>query len=100
MLVPAIIKNVGERRTFDYTDLNGVKRTTNAVDVVLESGSDEFAATAFELADIINEKACPGSLCLVDLRFSTRSKSRDDGTSMFFQSVNIAHITFFHAKIY
>ena len=100
MLVPAIIKNLGELRTFDYTDLNGVKRTTNAIDVVLESCGDEFAAVAFELADLINEKACPGSLCLVDLRFSTRTKNREDGSSMVFQSVNIAHITFFHAQVY
>ena len=100
MLVPAIIKNVGELRTFEYTDLNGVKRKTNAIDVVLQSCNDEFAATSFDQAETINEKATPGALCLVDLHFSTRTKAREDGPDMFFQGVSIAKIIFFHANVY
>ena len=98
MLVPAIIKNLGESRTFEYTDLNGAKRSVTAVDVVLESGSDEFVASAFENADLIYNQGKLGQLCLVDLRFSTRSRGREDGSAMVFQSVHINNITFFDAK--
>ena len=90
MLVPAIIKALSDARDFEYTDMKGVKKQMTAVDVVLKSGNDEFVATAFdEPAKQLNSVAVVGDVALFDLRFTTRTKKREDGGNYTVQAVTV-----------
>ena len=93
MLVPTIIKSIGEPREFESTDLKGVKRTVTAVDVVMESASDEFVATAYDNpAEKLLNHASIGDYAFAELRFSAKTKKREDGSNYAVQSVCILNI--------
>ena len=93
MLVPAIIRTLGDARDFEYTDLKGLKKLSTAIDVCLASGCDEFAATAFDsTAQKIADNAQEGDVVLADLRFSTRTKKREDGSAYSVQAVSVLAI--------
>ena len=93
MTITAIIKSLGEPRQFETTDMKGTKKTANAIDVVLSSGSDEYVATAYDLPAMqLTEHGDIGDVVLADLRFSTRTKKREDGSVYSVQAVSVLAI--------